>query len=250
MRHRAAASVVLALVAIPATCHGQHARVPVSYTVGWETVVYPVGPAAPGSEVATVLGDGAVVSYAIDRYWLVFPFWNRNGGFVVSKPFATGKTPDEVWGMKDQSPAALAQVSGLPPERFRRPWPTYVPFGWPIVASVIVLVQLFSGPSPKKRFARVWAEPRYRAAISLMLGTESVLPLDLSTPIILEKVPPDPEAMIDELLSALTQEGLPRRASERDLLFAFRYLVDNGHVVIVDPGRWPGTEEEPVQSPV
>ena len=247
MRLRLFAIVILILV-MPATCWAQGPPHPNPIRVGWVTACYPIGTVAPNSEVAAMGRKETFVSYAVDRFWIVMPFWNAEANLVVSRPYEPGSSPNNIYIFENQSAASVAALTGLPEESLRRPRSSYIPFGWSVVISIFALLKILSRPmSPKKRFDRIWASPRYRAALAVMFGCDELVNGDCSFPIFLAEKPPDLKAVFQEIIPALEEDGLSRFTAEGDLEFAAEYLVDRGKIVVADPPEHPkrGTVGEP-----
>ena len=236
-------AILLALLVIPSTCWGQRARIPVQITTGWETTFYPLGEVSAASEIGEKGGEGLIVSYAVDRFWFVVPFWNGKGRLVLSPGYERGAQPDKSFEFTNQSSAGVSEQTGVSPALLVRPWSSYIPFGWPILVSIVALVNIFSGPSPLKKFQQIWAQPRYRAALAILFGKDDLARRDFPFHVTLPESPPDPEITLGELLPALEEDGISRQKADRDLKFAFRFLVENGYVILVYPDDRPSNPQ-------
>ncbi len=234
--------VLLAAVAASSTCWGQGEPIRSPIHVGWETTCYPLGTVAPGSAVAADRRKETVVSYAIDRFWILMPFWNADAKLVLSRPYERGSLPNNIFEFEDQSLESVSGFTGIPEEGLRRPWSTYLPFGWSVVISIFAVRKVFFRPlSPRRRFKKIWAEPRYRAALAVMFGDDALVDRDCPFPIYLAEQPPDLRVVFREILPALEEDGLSRFTAEGDLVFAAGYLVDEGQIVISAPDERPAT---------
>ena len=233
----------IVLLATPSTARAQRARVPVHIQFGWETTCNPLGSVPAESKIHEDFEEKNVeVGFVYYQYWLILPFWTSGGSFALYGAVEPPQNPEVFWVMKEQDPVKLAELIGIPQDRFKKPFFYRIPFGWLVIVGAVVLVKLTSGPSAKTRFSRLWNDHRFRAAVASILGDKGQdLPDEFDA--ILLKEPPS-EARFDEEVQRLEELGVPRRKAIRDLEFMMLYLVENGKLALVEPPQDSASAEE------
>jgi hypothetical protein len=242
--------LIPAIVLVALSSPAQAQRIPVSIQFGWETVITRLGPVAADSEAGKESPNGReAVIFAYDQYWLIIPIWTRAQGFGTCEDFEYPEKPKEFWILENQNTAEIAAHFGVPGDRLQRPFGYFVPQGWTLVAGIALLVKLFSGPGPHKRFSRLWGDLRYRNAAAKVLNQEGREFPEAFDQIVIEQEPTDSPAKLDEVVGWLVEQGIGRRKASRNLDFILRYLIDNQKLVLApqpdDPKPPRGQGAEP-----
>jgi hypothetical protein len=220
-------------------------RVPVVIEHGWATKIHGLAPIAADSKLGREFPNRKmVVGFAYDQYWLAIPLWNSRGSFVICQEFAESEMPDEYWTLNEQGAEEISAAVGVPADRLVKPLLYYLPWGWMLVAGIIVIIKLTSGPGPHKRFRRLWSQPSYRTAMARFLDVdESRLPEEFDSSVV-DSFPADPSSRFDEVVAWLVDQGIGRRRAVRDLEFLSMYLVDNEKLIVVAPPQETGPPED------
>jgi hypothetical protein len=211
-------------------------RLPVRIQHGWETVITRLAPVAANSEAGRESpNEHRAVCFAYDQYWLIIPIWTRGIGFVICEDFEYPEQPKRFWIVDDQNTVKIATAFGVPADSLRKPFSYFIPQGWILLAGIALLVQVMSGPGPKKRFSRLWGDSRYRRAAAKVLNMEGHDLPETFDEIVVRGTPPDPALKFDAVVSWLSEQGIGRRKASRNLDFLIRYLIDNQKLVVVAP---------------
>jgi hypothetical protein len=257
MKSSAVVFVTIFLLGLPTSVVAQRARVPVRVQFGWSTSYQDLASVPADSEVLEGSGEKNLdLCFVYDQFWLVLPFWSSNGSFAVHRTVVPPTKADSFWVLKEQDSQNLAKTLKLPEDRFTKPFLYRVPFGWLVMVGIVLFVNLTSGPSPEKRFARLWSDERYRKAIASLVGYTGPPLRDPFEPIILAGAPPDAEVSFADEVQKLRDQGVSRRKAGRDLEFLLLFLANNGGIVqaewslqsdreqVTDPGEKPGVNSD------
>jgi hypothetical protein len=136
------------------------------------------------------------------------------------------------WELKDQSKESVARITGVSESDLAFPFYAYIPPGWLALAALLLVVNLFSGPSPKKRFAKLTSHNDYVQALEMMVqpdepdGNEDVGEYDI--------VQSEAEAQLrfENAVSYLVSQGISESKAQRNLQFLIGYLHSHPNATV------------------
>ena len=228
---------VVGTLAAPTPVAAQ-ARLPIRFKVGWETRLVELAPISPDSLARTEgVPENARVYFAYNQLLVVAPFWTADGRYVAHLPTdATDDMRAGLYEFKEQNPARLAKLVGIPEISLGRPFSYFVPLGWLLLGGLVGAVLLLGRKraGPHERFRTLWTDPRYRAGAALAFGAPGEPPAE-GQRILLAQLPSDLGAGLSAGANHLAGLGVPRRAAHRELEFLMHYMVHHQLVVVVTP---------------
>lgn len=204
------------------------AHIPVEFSYGWGAEVQQLASVPVKAPLAANFGGSTVhISYKWDQLWFGLPFWTANGGYILEVVSKDGTRT--YFQLQDQDPGSIAASAGIEAESLGRPFFSWFPAGYICLFFAYVVATMISGPSPKKRFARLIHDSRYERALGNLAKCQAectssgVAAGDSAT---LDK---NMEHCYAQSIDLLIENGVSRSMADRNLLFMIGYLQKNLH---------------------
>lgn len=200
---------------------------------GWGSEIKTVGSVDPESEVGREMGETRVsVALVWDWLWLALPAWCSDRGYVLYEDVETVTEDTLYWELNDQSKKNVAEITGIPESDLAFPFYAYVPPGWIAVAVLLLVVNLFSGPSPGRRFAKLTGDREYIEALGMMLqpdqrGSDEEIHEDD-----LLQLEAEAQLRYETAVSYLVSQGVSESKAQRNLQFLIGYLESHPDATI------------------
>jgi hypothetical protein len=199
---------------------------------GWGSEIKTVGSVDPDSEVGREMGDARVsVALAWNWLWLALPVWCSDREYVLHEDVETLADDTLFWELKDQSKESVARITGVSESDLTFPFYAYLPPGWLAFGALYLVASVISGPSPKKRFARLTSDEAYVESLKMLQPNEPCGDEDLHER---DSVDVEEEArlLFATAISFLVSQGISESKAQRNLQFLIGYLNSNPNTTI------------------
>lgn len=201
--------------------------IPVEFSYGWGTEIQPLAKASPNSVLADEFtGETIEIAYKWDQFVLGAPLWVTNGEYIISAK--QGVQQPQYFALHVQDQAEIANLSGVSQSLLSKPLFARFPFGYVLLAGILIIVKFISGPSPNKRYQSLMKQPHYQKALEFL--SEKQLEYLRKTED-LEQSYGVSDALFQEwmrtAIEIIVAAGVPQKKAVESLNFLLGYLQNN-----------------------
>jgi hypothetical protein len=197
---------------------------------GWGSEIHTIGDVEKDSQIGQELGDKRLsVAQRWEQFWVAVPLWCSGRQYIMHEKVDYITDQTLVWDLKDQRPETIAKLTGIPESELAFPFYAYIPYGWLIIGGVGLFVRLISGRSPKKEFARLIRDDRYKHALDIVATPITSISEDTED----GNEVSDSEEKVEvhsryaTAVTYLTSQGISESKAESNLQFLIGYI--NSH---------------------
>ena len=171
------------------------------------------------------MGDARVsVALVWDWFWIALPVWCSDREYVLHEDVDTLADDTIFWKLKDQSKESVAKITGLSESDLTFPWYAYIPPGWVALAAIVLIVNFVSGPSPKKRFAKLASDDDYIQSLMMMLHPDESYTDEDAGEQDIDQLEAAAQLRFDNAVAYLVSQGISESTAQRTLQFLVGYL--------------------------
>ena len=172
------------------------------------------------------------VALAWDWFWFALPVWCSNREYLLHEDVEIFTDDTLFWELKDQSREGVSRITGVPESDLTFPFYAYVPPGWLALAALVVIANLITGPSPKKRFAKLTTDDDYVRALELMVQQGNTADDEDVNDHNASETNAEAQLRFEKAVSYLVSQGISESKAQRNLQFLVGYLHSHPDVTI------------------